>query len=173
MSGRRYAPLVESYRNEAGQPRQRTICTLGRLQAGGDVDRLVAGLQRVRGLPVTVGSSALDGLRFLDSRQAGEVWALGQLWKQLRLDDLALVWRRSQTEVDVLGCLRAMVWNRLSRCTEQARRAALAADRGVARGVRVGRASAAPAPTACHGRARCAQPGAGRTPVEAAATVGR
>ena len=63
---------------------------------------------------MTVGSSALDGLRFLDSRQVGDVWALAQLWKQLRLDDLALVWRGSKTEVDVLGCLRAMVWNRLS-----------------------------------------------------------
>jgi hypothetical protein len=29
--GRRYAQLVESFRNDAGQPRQRTICTLGRL----------------------------------------------------------------------------------------------------------------------------------------------
>ena len=29
---RRYAQLVESFRNEQGKPRQRTICTLGRLR---------------------------------------------------------------------------------------------------------------------------------------------
>jgi len=29
--GRRYAQLVESFRNDAGQPRQRTLATLGRL----------------------------------------------------------------------------------------------------------------------------------------------
>jgi len=112
--GRRYAQLVESYRNDAGQPRQRTICTLGRLDAGDDVDKLVASLQRARGLPESTGTSPLEGLKFLASRQAGDVWALAQLWKQLQLDDLASVWRRSKTEVDVLGCLRAMVWNRLS-----------------------------------------------------------
>jgi hypothetical protein len=45
-AGRRYAQLVESFRNEAGQPRQRTLATLGRLEPGGDVDRLVSALQR-------------------------------------------------------------------------------------------------------------------------------
>ena len=110
--GRRYAQLVESFRNEAGQPRQRTVCTLGRLDVGGDVDKLVAGLQRAQGRAPS--SSSLQGLRFLGSRQAGDVWALAQLCKQLELDELAGAWRRSKSEVDVLGCLRAMVWNRLS-----------------------------------------------------------
>jgi hypothetical protein len=35
-AGRRYAQLVESYRNEDGKPRQRTICTLGRLDTGAE-----------------------------------------------------------------------------------------------------------------------------------------
>ncbi|MEY2891961.1 MAG: hypothetical protein RJA98_1869, partial [Pseudomonadota bacterium] len=39
--GRQYAQLVESFRNEAGQPRQRTVCTLGRLEPGGDIDKLI------------------------------------------------------------------------------------------------------------------------------------
>ena len=38
---RRYAQLVESFRNDAGQPRQRTVCTLGRLEPGGEVDALI------------------------------------------------------------------------------------------------------------------------------------
>jgi hypothetical protein len=47
---RRYAQLVESFRNEAGQPRQRTVCALGRLEAGGQVDALIESLQTARGV---------------------------------------------------------------------------------------------------------------------------
>ena len=111
--GRHYAQLVESFRNEAGQPRQRTICTLGRLEPGGDVDKLIAALQRARGLDATPTGNPLDGLRFEGSRCAGDVWALWQLWRSLGFDDLAAAWRRSRVEIDVLGCLRAMVFNRL------------------------------------------------------------
>ena len=108
---RRYAQLVESFRNTDGKPRQRTVCTLGRLEEGGEVDTLIASLQRARGIaPVP---SPLEGLRFTGSRHAGDVWALSQLWRSLGFDDLASAWRRSKTEVDVLGCLRIMVFNRL------------------------------------------------------------
>ena len=109
---RRYAQLVESFRNEDGKPRQRTVCTLGRLEDGGEVDTLIASLQRARGIaPTTL--SPLDGLRFTNSRHAGDVWALSELWRSLGFDGLASAWRRSKTEVDVLGCLRLMVFNRL------------------------------------------------------------
>ena len=111
--GRHYAQLVESFRNETGQPRQRTICTLGRLEPGGEVDKLIAALQRARGLDPTPAGNPLDGLRFEASRCAGDVWALWQLWRSLGFDDLAVAWRCSRVEVDVLGCLRAMVFNRL------------------------------------------------------------
>ena len=69
--GRRYAQLVESFRNDAGQPRQRTIATLGHLDAGGQVDRLIAALQRAQGR-----EAASPSLEFLESRSAGDVWAL-------------------------------------------------------------------------------------------------
>ena len=108
---RRYAQLVESFRNVDGKPRQRTVCTLGRLEDGGEVDALIASLQRARGIAPL--ASPLDGLRFTDSRHAGDVWALSELWRSLGFDDLARAWRRSKTEVDVLGCLRLMVFNRL------------------------------------------------------------
>jgi transposase len=111
--GRHYAQLVESFRNEDGKPRQRTICTLGRLEPGGDVDKLIAALQRARGLDTTSAINPLDGLRFEGSRCAGDVWALWQLWRSLGFDDLAATWRRSRVELDVLACLRAMVFNRL------------------------------------------------------------
>ena len=109
---RRYAQLVESFRNEEGKPRQRTVCTLGRLEAGGEVDTLIASLQRARG--IAPAASALADLRFTGSRHAGDTWALAQLWRSLGFDDLASAWRRSKTEVDVLTCLRLMVFNRLA-----------------------------------------------------------
>ena len=108
---RRYAQLVESFRNAEGKPRQRTVCTLGRLEAGGEVDTLIASLQRARG--IAPAACAFDGLRFTGSRHAGDTWALSELWHSLGFDDLASTWRRSKTEVDVLTCLRLMVFNRL------------------------------------------------------------
>jgi hypothetical protein len=106
--GRRYAQLVESFRNEAGQPRQRTIATLGHLEAGGEVDRLIAALQRAQGREASAPS-----IEFLESRSAGDVWALWHLWQSLGLEDLALAWGRSRSEIDVLACLRLMVFSRL------------------------------------------------------------
>ena len=114
--GRRYAQLVESFRNEAGVPRQRTLATLGRLEPGGDVDRLISALNRAQGIDPSsqaARSAAISELRFLDSRSAGDVWALWQLWLSLGLEGLSLAWSRSKSELDVLGCLRAMVFNRL------------------------------------------------------------
>lgn len=114
--GRRYAQLVESFRNEAGVPRQRTLASLGRLEPGGDVDRLINALNRAQGhdaLSQGTRSAAISELRFLDSRSAGDLWALWQLWLSLGLEGLSLAWSRSKSELDVLGCLRAMVFNRL------------------------------------------------------------
>ena len=50
--GRSYAQLVESFRDEQGRPRQRTLATLGRTdEVGGQVDALLQGLARVKGRP--------------------------------------------------------------------------------------------------------------------------
>ena len=102
---------MESFRNEEGKPRQRTVCILGRLEAGGEVGTLIASLQRARGL--TPATCALEGLRLTESRHAGDIWALSELWCSLGFDDLACAWRNSKTEVDVLTCLHLMVLNSL------------------------------------------------------------
>ena len=80
--------LVESYRNDAGVPRQRTVATLGRLdEVGGGVDSLLSGLLRVKGMP---GAAALPPqLEFESSLSFGDVWALDQLWCELGFDVLA------------------------------------------------------------------------------------
>lgn len=118
--GHRYARLVESFRNEEGQPRQRTLATLGRLSPGGDVDRLIRALLEAQGrdtrvLDAPTGSTSAPAgeLRFLPPRSVGDVWALWQLWQSLELDGLALAWSRSRSGLDVLALLRTMVFNRL------------------------------------------------------------
>ena len=48
--GRTYAQLVESFRDEQGRPRQRTLATLGRIdETDGQVDSLLGGLLRAKG----------------------------------------------------------------------------------------------------------------------------
>ena len=47
---RTYAQLVESFRDERGQPRQRTVATLGRVdEDGGTVDAVLSTLLRAKG----------------------------------------------------------------------------------------------------------------------------
>ena len=81
------AALMESFRNIDDKPRQHTVCMLDRLRNGGEVDTLIALLQRARG--VTPVASPLDGLHFIVSRHAGNVQALSELWRSLRFDGLA------------------------------------------------------------------------------------
>ena len=53
--GHTYVQLVESFRDETGRPRQRTISTLGRLdESGGQVDSLLKGLLRAKGMPASM-----------------------------------------------------------------------------------------------------------------------
>jgi len=74
--GRRCAQLVESFRNEAGSPRQRTLASLGRLEPGGDVDRLINALSRAQGRgqgheasPQGARSASISELRFFGQPQ--------------------------------------------------------------------------------------------------------
>ncbi len=49
--GFHYAQLVESFRDDNGQPRQRNVMTLGRIdENGGQVERLLQSLLKARGL---------------------------------------------------------------------------------------------------------------------------
>jgi hypothetical protein len=49
--GRRYAQLVESFRNETGKPRLRVVANLGRIDTmkDGQLDALIRGLSRAAG----------------------------------------------------------------------------------------------------------------------------
>lgn len=111
-SGRTYAQLVESYRDEHGKPRQRTLATIGRVdEPGGQVDALLGGLLRAKGrLP---GDGAVPQVRFESALALGDVWALDQLWRELGFDGLGAIFRRARYTTPVEHALRAMVFNRL------------------------------------------------------------
>ena len=71
--GHRYARLVESFRNEDGQPRQRTVATLGRIdENGGQLDALLGGLLRAKGRPSS--DADVPQVRFESALALGDVW---------------------------------------------------------------------------------------------------
>ncbi len=110
--GHTYLQLVESYRNEAGQPRQRTVASLGRLdEVGGGLDSLLAGLLRHKGLPSSAASP--PQLEFDAALSFGDVCALDQVWCELGFDALAGVFRKARFTSAVEHALRVMVFNRL------------------------------------------------------------
>ena len=110
---RRYVQLVESFRDEAGLVKKRTVATLGRLdQLGGELDSVIDGLMRVSGRkPVQAKEPA--SVVFESARALGNVWALTQLWNELGFCDLRRVFRRTRHTTDVEALVRIMVLNRL------------------------------------------------------------
>ena len=110
--GHSYAQLVESYRNEEGKPRQRTVATIGRMDdAGGAVDALLKGLLRAKGMPASMADA--PQVAFESALALGDVWALDQLWKEIGFDRLAGVFRKARYTTPIEHAVRVMVFNRL------------------------------------------------------------
>ena len=128
---RRYVQLVESYRDEAGRVKKRTVATLGRLeQLSGELDSVIEGLLKVVGrapgaaqlaaqLPAPIngvvgsaGAVATPSVSFDSARALGHVWTLTELWKELGFSDLRRVFRRTRHSIDVEALIRIMVLNR-------------------------------------------------------------
>ena len=113
---RRYVQLVESYRDESGRTRQRTVASLGRLEAiEENLDSLVKGLEKVSGREVTRSSApaAEPDIRFEPSRALGDTWSLTELWHELGFDQLRQACRSGKRRIDVESLIRLMVFNRL------------------------------------------------------------
>ena len=117
---RRYVQLVESYRDEAGRVKKRTVATLGRVdQLTGELDCVIDGLLKVSGREPVGGKTAAApavtaaSLSFESARALGNVWTLTELWKELGFSDLRRVFRRSRHTIDVEALIRIMVLNRL------------------------------------------------------------
>ena len=117
---RRYVQLVESYRDDAGRVKKRTVATLGRLdQLSGELDTVINGLLKVAGREAAlaqVGAAsalAAPSLSFEAARALGNVWTLTELWKELGFSDLRRVFGRTRHTIDVEALIRIMVLNRL------------------------------------------------------------
>ena len=110
---RRYVQLVEAYRDDAGQPRQRTVATLGRLdQIGGELESVISGLMRVTGKSAPTATPA-PAVAFEAARDYGDVWTLTELWNSLGFERLRKVFLRTRHAIDVEALVRVMVINRL------------------------------------------------------------
>ena len=110
---RKYVKLVESYRDQAGVPRQRVIATLGRLEQirTGGADALVNGLLRASGKPsLEEGSGEIS---FTPSLSVGDTWLLTALWKELGFAEAFHRVLRRRRQFDAERLLRVMVFNRL------------------------------------------------------------
>jgi transposase len=112
VKGHSYAQLVESFRDANGQPRQRNLLTLGRVdENGGQVDKLLHSLLKARGHAAR--DTATPQVRFESALALGDVWALDQLWRELGFDALGGVFRRARYTTAVEHAIRVMVFNRL------------------------------------------------------------
>ena len=111
--GRRYVQLVESYRDDQGRVKKRTVATLGRHdQLSGELESVIKGLAKIAGQDPPQ-SPAPPQLTFEATRTLGDVWALTELWNGLGFGELRRVFRHTRHTIDVEALLRIMVLNRL------------------------------------------------------------
>jgi len=111
---RRYVQLVESYRDDAGRVKKRTVATLGRLeQLGGELDSVISGLLKVTGRKPLGDVAPPPAVSFESARALGDVWMLTELWKELGFGELRRVFRKTRHTTDIEALIRVMVLNRL------------------------------------------------------------
>jgi transposase len=110
--GHTYAQIVESFRDANGQPRQRNLLTLGRVDENdGQVDKVLQALLKARGHGPT--ETATPQVQFESALALGDVWALDQLWREIGFDSLAGVFRQARYTTPIEHAIRVMVFNRL------------------------------------------------------------
>ena len=113
---RRYVQLIESFRDDDGRVKKRTVATLGRVdQLSGELDSVIDGLLKVSGREPAklVPAISASSLTFESARALGNVWTLTEIWKELGFSDLRRVFRRTRHTIDVEALIRIMVLNRL------------------------------------------------------------
>jgi transposase len=113
---RRYVQLIESFRDDDGRVKKRTVATLGRAdQLSGELDSVIDGLLKVAGREPAklVPAISASSLSFESARALGNVWTLTEIWKELGFSDLRRIFRRTRHTIDVEALIRIMVLNRL------------------------------------------------------------
>lgn len=113
---RRYVQLIESFRDDLGRVKKRTVATLGRAdQLSGELDSVIDGLLKVAGREPAklVSAVSASSLSFESARALGNVWTLTEIWNELGFSDLRRVFRSTRHTIDVEALIRIMVLNRL------------------------------------------------------------
>jgi transposase len=111
---RRYVQLLESFRDENGRVKKRTIANLGRLEeVDGALDSVINGLLKISGRAPMGSPPATQTMTFESARAFGDVWALTELWNQLGFSEIRRVFRRTRHTTDIEALIRVMVFNRL------------------------------------------------------------
>jgi len=111
---RRYVQLVESYRDEAGRVKKRTLANLGRLdQLDGELDSVISGLLKITGREALGEAPPPPLVTFESARALGDVWMLTELWKELGFGELRRLFGRTRHTTDIEALIRVMVLNRL------------------------------------------------------------
>jgi transposase len=111
---RRYVQLVESYRDEAGRVKKRTLANLGRLdQLDGELDSVISGLLKITGREALGEAPPPPLVTFESARALGDVWMLTELWKELGFGELRRLFGRTRHTTDIEALSRVMVLNRL------------------------------------------------------------
>jgi len=107
--GRVYAQLAEAFRDDAGNPRNRVIATLGRVDKDDpNINSVLAGLTRATGSSASLQPPSVE---FDSSRDFGDLWALQALWEQIGFDELRRVFRSRRRSVETEQLLRVMVFS--------------------------------------------------------------
>lgn len=111
---RRYVQLVESYRDDAGRVKKRTLANLGRLdQLDGELDSVISGLLKITGREALGDAPPTPSVTFESARALGDVWMLTELWKELGFGELRRLFGRTRHTTDIEALIRVMVLNRL------------------------------------------------------------
>ena len=112
--GRRYAKLVEAYRDEKGVSRQRVIANLGRVDTLKDPDNALSrGLKKLcfGEMDEPVEPSVAE---FNPALSVGATWLLHSLWQQLGFTQVFRpLLRSAHPGFDAESLLKVMVFNRL------------------------------------------------------------
>ena len=110
---RKYVKIVESFRDEAGKPRQRVLATLGRLEniREGAADAVINGLLKASNkADMREGTGDVE---FASALSVGDVWLLNELWQSLGFTKALRGILNGRRHYDVEQMLRVMVFNRL------------------------------------------------------------
>ena len=103
--------IAESYRDENGKVRHRILLHLGPKDKflEKDVDTLINGLLRAKGLTLLDLDSQIDNVKSF-----GQIWALIHLWKELKMSQIiARQKKKSGIKFDLEAHLKSLIFNRL------------------------------------------------------------